>query len=81
MIVEVHNTYGERHLYTLRRRSATTAAVRGVEDKAFFVSPFIDMDASYAVHVRDEPTGSGSRSRTAGGAPLLSTSLVLVAPR
>ncbi len=61
VVVEVHNTFGERHLYTLRPEGSPsddpgrpfTAAM----DKAFFVSPFIDMDGRYQVHVRDEPDG------------------------
>ncbi len=47
-------------------------------DKAFYVSPFIDMEGQYTVHVQDYLT----RLRIAinerqGEAPLLSTSLVL----
>lgn len=77
VVVEVHNTFGERHLYTLRR-TRTDGPFVAAMDKEFFVSPFIEMDARYAVHVRDEP----SRLRIAinerqDGAPLLSTSLVL----
>ena len=56
VLVEVHNTHGERHLYPL---------VPGADDepdrlhaamaKAFYVSPFLGMEAGYRVHVRDEP--------------------------
>jgi DUF1365 family protein len=47
-------------------------------DKEFFVSPFIEMDARYAVHVRDEPSGLRiAINERQDGAPLLSTSLVL----
>ena len=80
VIVEVHNTFGERHLYTLRRRRLhdPDAPFRAAMDKAFFVSPFIDVDGRYSVLVRDEP----DRVRIAialrqDGAPMLSTSLVL----
>lgn len=55
VLVEVHNTHGERHLYPL---------VPAVDDgpdrlragmaKAFYVSPFLGMEAAYRVHVRDE---------------------------
>ena len=54
VIVEVHNTHGERHLYTppaARRRAATSVASM---DKAFYVSPFIEMRGGYTVRVRDE---------------------------
>jgi hypothetical protein len=83
VVVEVHNTFGERHLYTLRPTGPTQGKREGVAftsamDKAFFVSPFISIDGRYAVHVRDEP----DRLRLAinlrqDGQPMLSTSLVL----
>ena len=47
-------------------------------DKDFFVSPFIDMDGRYQVHVRDEPDGLRiAINERQDDAPLLSTSLVL----
>ena len=77
VVVEVHNTYGERHQYTLRRVGEDGLFVASM-DKAFFVSPFIEMDARYTVHVRDDAEGLriaiAERQR---GEPLLSTSLVL----
>lgn len=77
VVIEVHNTHGERRLYTLRpdqQGSAHHAAM----DKDFYVSPFIDMDARYRVVVRDEP----ERLRivideTEHGEPLLATSVTL----
>jgi uncharacterized protein len=78
VVVEVHNTpHLERHLYTLRPRSEGPRFVASM-DKDFYVSPFIDMEGGYTVHVQDEPT----RLRIAinerqGDAPVLSTSLVL----
>ena len=58
VIVEVHNTHLERHLYTLRRGATGTdpgpAAFRAGMDKAFYVSPFIDPTGRYDVQVRDE---------------------------
>ena len=81
VIVEVHNTFGERHLYTLRRRRADAAGApfTAAMDKAFFVSPFIDVDGRYSVFVRDEPERAGPRRSRCGRtrAPMLSTSLVL----
>lgn len=55
VIVEVHNTHHERHLYTLRPQDDGDAFVSSM-DKAFYVSPFIDRDGFYTVRVRDEPT-------------------------
>jgi hypothetical protein len=77
VVVEVHNTHLERHLYTLRPRAAGPHFVSSM-DKDFYVSPFIDMEGQYTVHVQDDPR----RLRIAinerqGGAPLLATSLVL----
>jgi len=54
VIVEVHNTHGERHLYTLRRQGSDPAFIASM-DKDFYVSPFIDMVGHYTVRVRDEP--------------------------
>jgi DUF1365 family protein len=54
VIVEVHNTHLERHLYTLRRPTAGPDFVASM-DKDFYVSPFIEMVGRYTVRVRDEP--------------------------
>lgn len=58
VVVEVHNTFGERHLYALRPRTETPVtggrAFRAAMAKDFFVSPFISVEGTYAVHVRDE---------------------------
>ena len=80
VIVEVHNTFGERHLYTLRRRpgDAAGAPFTAAMDKAFFVSPFIDVDGRYSVFVRDDPDRLElSIALRQDGSPMLSTSLVL----
>ena len=53
VIVEVHNTHGERHLYTLRPRSGGHAFVAAM-DKDFYVSPFLEIRGGYTVRVRDE---------------------------
>jgi uncharacterized protein len=77
VVVEVHNTYGERHLYTLRaeRGGATFGAQM---EKDFYVSPFIGPDGRYRVTLRDTPRGLaiGINEREAGE-PLLATSLNL----
>jgi DUF1365 family protein len=81
VVIEVHNTHGERHLYTLRAtadgRPGTDRLVASMA-KDFYVSPFIDMEGRYTVHVADEP----GRLRIAinerqGERPVLATSLVL----
>ncbi len=77
VVVEVHNTHLERHLYTLRTHATGRHFVASME-KDFYVSPFIDMEGRYTVHVQDDPT----RLRIAinerqGDAPVLATSLVL----
>ena len=79
VVVEVHNTHGERHLYTLRAApGAAGGPFTAAMDKDFYVSPFIDMEGRYAVHVRDDAAGVRiAINERQDGAPLLSTSLVL----
>lgn len=43
VVAEVHNTYGERHCYLLKTDTAGRASV----PKAFYVSPFNDVDGQY----------------------------------
>jgi DUF1365 family protein len=83
VVIEVHNTFGERHLYTLGLAKAV-ADGRGDRpftagmDKAFFVSPFISLDGRYAVHVSDGPDGLRiAINLRQEDRPMLSTSLVL----
>ncbi len=81
VIVEVHNTHHERHLYTLRPRAAGPRFVASM-DKAFYVSPFIDMEGTYTVHVQDEPSSLRiAINERQGDQPVLATSLVLVRRR
>ncbi|WP_110207400.1 FAD-dependent oxidoreductase [Nocardioides daejeonensis] len=47
VIVEVHNTYGERHAYLVHPDERGNAWV----DKAMYVSPFHGTDGRYLVHV------------------------------
>ncbi len=80
VIVEVHNTHGERHLYLLRREpdADPAAPFRGAMAKDFYVSPFIAMDGRYVVHVRDAAGRlSIAINEHDGAEPLLTTSLVL----
>ncbi len=82
VVVEVHNTFGDRHLYVLRPGSKARGTEGGpfvaTMAKDFFVSPFISVDGQYTVHVRDAADGLrlAIDLRQAGRA-LLSTSLVL----
>ena len=78
VVIEVHNTYGERHLYTLRSAPDGASAFRGEMDKGFFVSPFIGADGHYHVTVRDAPDrlAVGINLRQ-DGQPMLATSLDL----
>lgn len=46
-VLEVHNTYGERHAYLVDVDDAGRSRV----DKAFYVSPFNDVGGSYAVRL------------------------------
>jgi hypothetical protein len=80
VVVEVHNTFGERHRYLLRRVGGAPAdrPFTGSMAKGFFVSPFIDGHGQYRVTVRDEPGGLRlAIALRQDGEHLLSTSLVL----
>ncbi len=77
VVVEVHNTHLERHLYTLRP-DAGASPFRAAMDKDFYVSPFIEMEGRYTVHVRDDADGVRiAINERQDGEALLSTSLVL----
>jgi len=87
VVVEVHNTFGERHLYVLRQPGTAAPEPRSGERpkepftagmaKAFFVSPFISIDGRYAVHVRDAEDLRISIVLRQDDAVVLSTSLIL----
>jgi DUF1365 family protein len=77
VVVEVHNTHGERHLYTLRPEASGTGH-RATMDKTFYVSPFIGMDARYVVRVHDTPGRLAiAISETEAGRATLTATLVL----
>ncbi len=58
ILYEVNNTFGDRHSYLIPvAAGAPGVAVRQSADKVFFVSPFMDMDLTYAFKVR--PPGQG----------------------
>ena len=78
VVVEVHNTHLERHLYTLRADGREGPTLVATMDKTFYVSPFIEIAGGYTVRVRDEPTSlriAIDQGDSDGG--LLYTSLVL----
>jgi DUF1365 family protein len=78
VVVEVHNTHGERHLYTLRPSDPADPAFRAAMDKAFYVSPFLGMDGRYSVVVRDAEDGlTIAINERSGEDRVLTTSLVL----
>jgi DUF1365 family protein len=77
IVIEVHNTHGERRLYTLHPQRRGQAWVDAM-DKDFYVSPFIDLDARYTVRVQDDPAMLRiAITETEHGTPLLSATLVL----
>jgi uncharacterized protein len=76
VIVEVHNTHGERRLYTLRPQATRAAHVASME-KDFYVSPFISLDAAYTVRVQDRRDGVRIViDETENGEPVLQASVV-----
>lgn len=77
VVVEVHNTFGERHLYTLRPERMNSTHVASMA-KDFYVSPFMDISGGYVVRVHDEPAGLRiAIDHRTDGAVLLHTSLDL----
>jgi len=50
ILYEVNNTFGERHSYLIPAENAPV--VKQAASKGFYVSPFMDMDLSYAFRVR-----------------------------
>ena len=78
VIVEVHNTFGERHLYVLCPSHDDGATFRAGMAKEFFVSPFISLDGQYEVHVRDDDKSVRiAIALRQDEAPILTTSLIL----
>ena len=52
VLAEVHNTWGERHIYDLSRLG-TDATYRSRVAKAFYVSPLLGEDAFYEFEIED----------------------------
>jgi DUF1365 family protein len=77
VVLEVHNTHGERRLYTLRPEARGSGWVDEM-DKDFYVSPFIDMEAHYTVRVQDDPDGLRiAITESERGLPLLTATVVV----
>jgi hypothetical protein len=77
VLVEVHNTFGDRIVYTLQPEARGSGYWDGM-DKEMYVSPFIGMDASYRVRVQDDQDGVRiAIAEDEQGAPVLTASLVL----
>ncbi len=56
LIAEVHNTFGERHLYVMNREDRRTPKgfISFRADKDFHVSPFLDREGVYYFRVKEE---------------------------
>lgn len=53
ILYEVNNTFGDRHSYLIPAPDVPSGeAVRQTIDKGFYVSPFMDMDLTYAFTIR-----------------------------
>ncbi len=76
VLVEVHNTYGGRHSYVLH----PDASGRAGTDKAFYVSPFNDVEGEYAIRFHLEKQRVGVAIRLLVGAEPLVTASVTGAP-
>ena len=70
VVLEVNNTFGERHFYVA---PAAGAVVRSACAKAFFVSPFMGMDMSYDFRLAEpgETAEVAILGRAANRAPLI----------
>lgn len=58
ILYEVNNTFGERHSYLIPAEDAPI--VKQACEKGFYVSPFMDMDLSYAFRVRPPRLDGGA---------------------
>jgi DUF1365 family protein len=74
VILEVHNTFGERHCYVLE--AGAGPLVRSRWRKTFFVSPFLGQDMVYDARISApaEQVTTLIVGRQLGGAPLITAS-------
>ncbi|HMM95081.1 DUF1365 domain-containing protein [Phycicoccus sp.] len=77
VVVEVHNTYGGRHAYVLR----PDATGRDDVEKAFYVSPFNDVEGEYAIRLTLTPRKVGVAIRLRVHDEPLVTATVTGTPR
>ncbi len=77
VLVEVHNTYGERHAYVLQ----PDRAGRATAPKEFYVSPFNRVEGDYAIRFVLAPDRVGVAIRLLVGDEPLVTASVTGAPR
>ena len=72
VLVEVHNTYGGRHAYVLHPDEMGRART----EKAFYVSPFNDVEGDYAIRFHLSPRRVGIAIRLlVGDEPLVTATL------
>jgi len=79
LIYEVRNTFGGIHAYVLpvERDQISPAGIRQIQDKRFYVSPFVEMAMRY--HFRVTPPKDSVKLRileTDGEGPLLSATFI-----
>jgi len=69
VLAEVHNTYGDRHVYLLRPDESGRART----GKRLYVSPFFDMEGTYEMRLRepDERLDVGICLRRRGSVPFV----------
>ena len=67
LLYEVHNTFGERHSYLIPVNSRART-IRQHCDKAFYVSPFLDMDMRYdfSLHIPGKNIAISIRASQSG---------------
>ena len=75
VVYEVKNTFGDQHPYVLAAEADADGTVRHIQDKDFFVSPFIGMDQTYAFTIREpgERLAIRIRQRDRAGPWLIAT--------
>lgn len=55
LVYQVHNTFGEAHSYVaeVKDQNPDAGSIRQSADKAFYVSPFLDMDLRYDFRINE----------------------------
>jgi len=56
VLAEVHNTWGERHVYDLVRASGP-GTYRSFATKSFYVSPFLESEGEYQFEIDEDSSG------------------------